>query len=185
MTILILGVAIWMAAHFFKRLLPEQRAQMGDRGKGLVALLLVASVVLMVLGYRSAPQVAIYTPIAGMGHANNLVMFIAVFMMGAGSVKGVVASKIRHPMLLGVLLWAGAHLLVNGDLASLILFGGMGVWSLLQMRLINRAEGTWDAPAAGPIAKDARCVLITLVLYAVFAGAHMGLGFNPFLGTYG
>jgi uncharacterized membrane protein len=185
MTILILGVAIWIAAHFFKRLMPAMRAQMGDRGKGVVALLLVASIVLMVLGYRASPTVPIYTPMAGMGHANNLVMLVAIFMMGAGSVKGVVASKLRHPMLIGVLLWAVAHLLVNGDLASLILFGGMGVWSLLQMRLINRAEGTWDAPAAGPIAKDVRCLVITLVLYAVMAGVHMALGYSPFLGTYG
>ena len=60
MFLLVLGLALWALAHFFKRLLPARRAAMGDKGKGAVALALVVSVVLMVLGYRAAPFVDVW-----------------------------------------------------------------------------------------------------------------------------
>lgn len=185
MTFLLLGLALWVAAHFFKRLSPDLRAKLGDKARAGVALASIAGIVLMVIGYRGAVSDAVYTPMAGMGHANNLLMFFSIFLLGAGSSKGITASKIRHPMLWGVVLWAVAHLLVNGDMASIVLFGGMGLWALVQMVLINRAEATWDRPAPGPIAKDGRTALITLALYAIISGIHTWLGYSPFLGTYG
>lgn len=185
MTLLILGLALWVAAHFFKRLFPALRAQLGDKAKAGVAVASLAGIVFMVIGYRGAASEAVYMPMAGMGHANNLLMLFSIFLLGAGSAKGITASRIRHPMLWGVVVWAAAHLLVNGDTASVVLFGGMGLWALVQMVLINRAEGTWDRPAAGPIAKDGRTALITLALYAIMAGIHTWLGYSPFLGTYG
>ena len=184
MTLLILGLALWVGAHFFKRLAPGPRAAMGEKAKGPVALLILLSVVLMVLGYRGAEWDAVYDPIAGMGHLNNLLMLVSLFLFGAGSAKGVVASKLRHPMLWGMVVWAAAHLLVNGDQASVVLFGGLGLWALAEMVLINRAEGPWTPPAPGPIAKDGKNVVIALVLYAIIAGIHIWLGHNPFLGTY-
>ncbi|WP_380057812.1 NnrU family protein [Falsihalocynthiibacter sp. SS001] len=185
MALLILGVALWAFAHFFKRLFPAKRAEIGDKAKGGVALALLASIVAMVIGYRGAEFIPVYTPIPGIGHLNNLLMIPAIFLMGAGSAKGVVASKIRHPMLSGVTVWAVAHLLVNGDVASIILFGGLGLWSLVQMYLINRAEGAWSRPVAGPISKDVRVLIVTFVLYAVIAFIHNWLGYSPFQGTYG
>lgn len=185
MTLLILGLFLWFAGHGFKRAFPDARAQMGDKAKGGVALVLLAAIVAMVIGYKGALVSQIYTPLAGMGHANNLLMLFSIFLLGVGRSKGVVASKLRHPMLLGVAVWAVAHLLVNGDLASVILFGGMGFWALFQMALINRAEGSWKQPKAGPIAKDMRVAVITLILYAVISGIHLWLGYSPFQGTYG
>ncbi len=83
----------------------------------------------------------------------------------------------RHPMLLGIVIWAVAHLLVNGDVASLVLFGGLGLWALAEMAIINRAEGPWSAPAEGPIVNDAKFAVLALVLYAAFAGVHYWLGY--------
>ena len=83
----------------------------------------------------------------------------------------------RHPMLLGIVIWAVAHLLVNGDVASLVLFGGLGLWALAEMAVINRAEGPWSAPAEGPIVNDAKIAVLALVLYAAFAGVHYWLGY--------
>lgn len=185
MTLLILGLFLWISAHFFKRLFPQARARMGDRGKGPIALVLLASVVLMVLGFRGADGTPVYTPLPGMGHLNNLLMLIAIFLSGAGAVKGQIAAKIRHPMLWSAVVWSVAHLLVNGDRESVILFGGIGVWALMQMWLINRAEGTWSRPTPGPWSKDGKNLVITLVLYGVIVGIHIWLGHNPFLGTYG
>ena len=185
MTLLIAGVALWIAAHFFKRLLPGVRASMGNAGKGLVAVLTVASIIMMVIGYRAADTTVVYTPMAGMGHLNNLLMVVSLFMFGAGTSRGWVAAKVRHPMMWGMVIWAVSHLLVNGDSASLVLFGGLTVWALVQMALVNRGEGAWDRPEVGPFSKDAKNLVIALVLYALITGVHIWLGYSPFRGTYG
>ncbi|MEP2784429.1 MAG: NnrU family protein [Pseudoruegeria sp.] len=185
MTLLALGLAIWMIAHFFMRFAPECRAAMGEKGKGPVAIVLVMSLLLMIIGYRTSDIIPVYTPIPGIGHLNNLLMFGAIFLLGVGSSKGVLASELRHPMLLGVTVWGVAHLLVNGDLASILLFGGMIVWAVAEMIVINRATGPWIAPQAGPKSKDIKLIGITLILFVIFTGVHTLLGYNPFLGTYG
>ena len=92
----------------------------------------------------------VYDPPAWGIHLNNLAMFFAVALMGAGQSKGHARAWLRHPMLTGVLVWAFAHLLVNGDAASLILFGWMAVWALASMALINAREPAWVRPAPGP-----------------------------------
>jgi len=185
MAMLVIGVVLWIGAHTFQRFLPDARARLGVRGKGPVALILLFSLLLMVLGYRAADTIPVFTPLPGVGHLNNLLMLFAIFLFGAGSAKGQVAAKIRHPMLWGAVVWATAHLLVNGDLASVILFAGIGLWAVGQMTLINRAVGAWARPVPGPWSKDLRNLAITLLIYAVIAWIHIWLGHNPFLGTYG
>ncbi len=189
MTLLILGVLIWTLVHYLKRLSPAARAGMDAKmgqgpAKGVIALLLVGSIILMVLGYRTADDLHVYTPIAGIGHLNNLLMFLAVMLFGMGSSKGKMRAWFRHPMLMGMITWATAHLLVNGDVASVILFGGLGLWAVLQMVLINRAVPDWTKPEPGPIARDIRLIVISAVLFALIASVHIWLGPNPFLGTY-
>jgi len=189
MQILITGIVLWWATHIFKRLLPGVRGSLdkaigAKATRGVLAVLLVAAVVLMYKGYRGAGFLPVYTPIAGIGHLTVLLMLFAVFLLGAGSVKGWVAAKLRHPMLYAVIIWALAHLLVNGDLASIVLFGGLGAWAIVQILLINTREGAWDRPVAGPVSKDIKLIFIALVLYAVIVGFHFAFGHNPFLGTY-
>ena len=184
MILLILGLILWIGAHSFKRLAPGARARMGTKGRGPIALTILASVALMVLGYRATEFTSIYTPIPGIGHLNNLLMLIAVFFFGIGSAKGVLADKIRHPMLTGMVIFACAHLLVNGDLASILLFGGLGLWAVIQMLLINSGDGAWERPAPGTLKGDIKNAIITLVIYAVVTGIHVWLGHNPFMGTY-
>jgi len=185
MLILSLGLVIFVAAHLFKRLAPGVRAGMGDRGKGVVALVLLVSVVLMVLGYRSADYVPVYTPMAGMGHLNNLLMLFAVYLYGVGGTKGTLYPLIRHPMLWGTVVWAGSHLLVNGDQASVLLFGVLGLWALLEMVLINRAA-VWVRPVNGRgIKGDAMNAVGVVVLYGLIAGVHIWTGHNPFVGNFG
>ena len=184
MTLLILGLILWFAAHLFKRLAPAARARMGNKAKGPIALTILAGVALMILGYRMAALTPVYTPLPGIGHLNNLIMLMALFSFGMSAGKGLLADKIRHPMLSGMVLFAIAHLLVNGDLASIILFGGLGLWAILEMILINRANANWDRPAPGNLKGDIKNLIITLVLFGAITGIHIWLGHNPFLGTY-
>lgn len=189
MQLLIAGLVLWWAAHFFKRVLPAQRAALAARlgvgpARGLVSVVLLLSVALMVLGYRQMDFVAVYQPVKGIGHLTVLLMYVAVFLTGVGAVGGRLFSNLRHPMLTGGIVWAVAHLLANGDLASILLFGGIGVWAAAQMLLINRAEGVWVRPAAGTARKDVKLAVISLVIFVVIVGIHFLLGRNPFLGTY-
>lgn len=181
---ILVGLVLWSGAHWFKRLQPGPRAAMGDAGKGVVAVAILAGVVAMVLGYRTAEFVPVYTPIPGIGHVNNLLMLISVFLFGVGGTKGTLYPVMRHPMLWGTVIWAVAHLLVNGDQASILMFGGIGAWALISMALINRS-GVWLRPANGRGVKgDAMNLVGTLVLFGVIAMIHGWLGHPVFLGTY-
>ncbi|MDX5383133.1 MAG: NnrU family protein [Rhodobacterales bacterium] len=181
MTLLTLGVILWAAAHFFKRLAPGPRAAMGDKGKGLVAVAIVVSLLMMIFGYRGADFIHVWAPPAWTVHLNNLMMLIAVFVYGMSATKGRLRGKMRHPQLTAVKIWAVAHLLVNGDLASIILFGGMLAWAVASVILINRSE-VWVRPAPGEAKKDILLVVITLVLFGVMTGIHAWLGVWPFPG---
>ena len=181
MILLTLGVILWAVAHYFKRLAPNARAAMGNRGKGLVAVALVISLLMMIFGYRGAEFIHVWSPPSWTVHLNNLMMLIAVFLYGMSATTGRLRGKMRHPQLTAVKVWAVAHLLVNGDLASIILFGGMLVWAVGSVILINRSE-VWVRPAPGEAKKDILLVVITLVTFGLMTAIHAWLGVWPFPG---
>ncbi|MBD3664007.1 NnrU family protein [Sulfitobacter aestuariivivens] len=183
MFLIILGLILWAGAHFFKRAMPEQRARMGEAGKGLVTVLLVAAIILMVLGYRGTGFIHVWSPPAFMVHINNALMVFAFWTFGssAGSADKVwPANKIRHPQLTAFKTWAIAHLLVNGDLASILLFGGLLAWAVASVIVINKAQPDWTPPATAGRAKKIRLFVITVVLFVVVALIHLWLGVSPF-----
>ena len=179
---LILGLLLWTGAHYFKRLAPAQRDAMGDPGKGLVTVGIVAGILLMVIGYRAAAFIPVWSPPSFLVHVNNLLMLIAFFVFGTSATTGRLRGWTRHPMLLSAKIWAAAHLLVNGDLASIVLFGGMLAWAVGSVILINRAEPNWTRPDPGPAKKDILLVAITLVTFGITAALHAWLGVWPFPG---
>lgn len=180
MLLLILGVALWWAAHLFKRLAPDARATMGDKSKGIVALVLAVSIVLMIFGYRMAEGTVFWGRSPAMTGINNLLMVFALYFSSPGPKKGALFYRMRHPMLTGFLLWAVAHLLVNGDTESFVLFGGLGLWAIVSMIVINRAEPGWTPPAKGSIAKDGIFLVASLVLLVVIGYIHGLIGPAPF-----
>ncbi|MEM7521641.1 MAG: NnrU family protein [Pseudomonadota bacterium] len=183
MPLLITGLALWALAHWFKRFAPAQRARLGEPGKGLVAVLLVGSVVLMVLGYRGADFIAVWTPPTWAVHLNNLLMIFAFWVYGSSAAKGAKAwpaYKLRHPQLVGFKIWAAAHLLVNGDLASILLFGGLLAWAVVTVILINRGDPDWTAPDPAGTKTYVRLGVITVVLVGLVTALHTWLGVWPF-----
>jgi uncharacterized membrane protein len=180
MTLLILGLALWWAAHLFKRLAPDARARLGDPGKGIVAVAVLASVVMMYFGYGSARETADvwWGRNPALVGINNLLMVLAVYLYAASGVRSALARKIRHPQLTAVKTWALAHLLVNGDLPSLVLFGGLLAWAVVSVILINRAQREWTPPVAKPGA-EWKAIVGTVVVTVVVMLIHNWLGYQP------
>ena len=190
MPIMILGLALWWATQLFKIKRPEARAALDRRigkgaARGLMTVLTLAAVALMVIGYQRADFVNLWYPPAFMVHINNLLMLLAVFFFIAGGIPSPVRTRIRHPQLIGTKTWAVAHLLVNGDLASVVLFGGILAWAVVAMVGINRRDGAeWERP---PVRSAARGwtlhVIGTLVVFGVIAVLHFYAGVSPFPGA--
>lgn len=189
MAYLLIGLALWSGAHMLKRLAPGLRHDMEKTlgrhlPRALVALVTIAGLYLMIRGYRQMPPTPLYSPLPGAGYVTDLLMLPALILMGVGIAGGPLCARIRHPMLWGLVTWAVAHLLVSGDLADLLLFGGLGLWALLQMRLINQHEGPWERPRPGDAIRDMKLVLSALFAYLLIAGIHWLYGINVFQGSY-
>jgi len=180
MALLILGLALWIAAHLFKRVAPDARARLGNAGKGLVAVAVLASLVLMILGYRQADTAFLWGRHPATVGINNLLMLLAVYLYAASGMKTRITAYIRHPQLTAVKAWAVAHLLVNGDVASIVLFGGLLAWAVAEVILINRATPRPAAPAPVPAKKEIMALVGTVVVFGLISAIHYWLGYPVF-----
>lgn len=180
MALLGLGVLLWAFVHLFKRLAPARRVAMGDKAKGGVALGVLVSIVLMVIGYRMAEGAVFWGRHPATVGLNNLLNLTAVYLFAASGMKTWITSKIRHPQLTAVKAWALAHLLVNGDVPSFVLFGGLLAWAVVEVILINRQ--TDDLRPAGPFEtrKEVIAAIAALVVFGAIAGVHYLLGHAAF-----
>ena len=180
MTLIALGLILWSLAHFWKRLAPASRARFGERGKALVAIAIVLSILLMIVGYRGADTSVYWGRSTALTGINNLLMILAFYLFAASGAKTRVTAMIRHPQLTAVKVWAVAHILVNGDSASLLLFGGLLAWAVAEVIVINRAEGPRGPYHAVPIKKEITAIVATIVVFIVVGAIHALLGYNPF-----
>ena len=178
--VLIAGIALFALPHWARRLVTDRRAAWGDKGKGVLSVLMLLGVVAMVIGYRNAGFVNVWVPPAFMTHIANLLILIGFWFFALSAINGTMAARVRHKQLTGVKAWAVAHLLVNGDLASILLFGGMLAWAVVSVILINRANRAWDRPAHTSVLKDVIALGVGAGLYAVVAAIHTWLGYYPF-----
>ena len=139
---LVLGVGVWSGVHFIPSLGRTLKARliesMDENGYKLgFTVIVIASIVLMVVGWRSTPPVAVYKPADWTGPLAALLMVLAFLLFGASKHPTVIKRFVRHPQLSGVIVWAVAHLISNGDGRSLVLFGGIGLWAVLEIVFIN------------------------------------------------
>jgi uncharacterized membrane protein len=176
MTLLIIGLLLWSGTHLFKRLFPTGRNALGKLGKPVVAVILIVSVSFMVIGYSEANSVELLTAPAWAWHLNNGLMFAALFLLAVSKIKGVVRSKIRHPMLTAVAVWAAAHLLINSNPVAFILFGGLGLWSIAEIIVINRADGPWARPEIGLARRDLFMGFVASIVYVMILEVHEFFG---------
>ena len=185
---LVLGLALFLGTHSIAIAAPglrdRARARLGESGwKGLYAVLSLAGFVLLVYGFgiaRHSP-VVLYTPPRFLHHVTFLFMLPVFPLIFAAYLPGRIKSAMKHPMLAAVKLWAFAHLLSNGTLADVLLFGGFLAWAVLDRISLKRrpAQALRTAPA-GPF-NDLIAVLLGLAVYGLFIGwAHRWLiGVSP------
>ncbi len=178
MTMLIAGLLLFIGAHSTRIFADDWRAsliaRLGDKPwKGIISLVSLAGFVLMIFGYdaaRTAP-VPIYEPPIWLRHVSVLLMILSSILMVAAYVpRNALKAKMGHPMVLSVKTWAFAHLLANGTLADLLLFGSFVIWAVLDFRVSrrrDRAEGT--RYPEGTIANTLVAVIGGVGLWAIFA----------------
>ena len=178
MTLLILGLLIFLGSHSVRIFAEPWRgariAAMGlNAWKGVYSIVSIAGFVLIVWGYgvaRGAP-VILYSPPVWTKHVAALLTIPAFILLAAAYVPGTrIKRAVGHPMIAGVKAWAFAHLLANGTLADVVLFGAFLVWAIVDYiaaRRRDRAAGT--VYVVGPITRDVTAVVVGLVAWAAFA----------------
>lgn len=175
MNILLLGLVLFFAVHSVSIVNDPWRNRMAvSMGewpwKGVYALVSVAGFVLIVWGYGLARQdpVVLYTPPAWM-HPVAMVLLVPVFpLLLAAYLPGRIQTAVKHPMLAATKLWAVAHLLANGMLADVLLFGAFLVWAVLD-RISMQRRTQRPVPSVPPFpANDLIAVVGGLALYAAF-----------------
>jgi len=177
MSLLIIGLLMWVVIHLFPSVCKNTRTIIIEKTglmpyKGLFALLILTSVVLIVFGWRSIIAQDIYFPPAWGRHVTFLLVLLTFILFVAAKRKTNIKRVLRHPQLTGLVLWSIGHLFANGDNRSLILFITLGLWAILEMIMINRREGAWQKPELVPIKSDVITVVGGCVLYAVLLFAH-------------
>ncbi len=185
---LVFGLVIFLGVHSVRIVAPawrDARIAAGGEGafKGVYSILSAVGLVLIVWGYGKAWEapVVLYDPPVWTRHIAALLMLfsfiaLAVYMLPAGRLKPI----LKHPMLLAVKIWALAHLIANGDLASVVLFGAFLLWAAAD-RVAAKRRGA-AAPRPGPATMDIAAVAVGVVLYLLFVWRlHVWLiGVAPF-----
>lgn len=184
MTILIFGLCLWAGMHLLPTVAPAGRQALIDRlgfngYRGIFSLSMLTALALIVFGWRSSAANPVYLPLAELRPVALALMAVAFLCLGASQRPTRIGRIIRHPQLTGLLLWSASHLLTNGDKRSLLLFGAMGTWAVLEMILISRREGEWQKPQAPAWGKEILGVSITLVVMALVMWSHPWLAGVP------
>ncbi len=173
MIYLSLGVVLWSVIHFVPSLAPALKARViesfGAKAyKIIFSLTVVAAILLMIFGWRSSDPSFLYGFGVWTGPVTTLLMLAAFILFGAAKHPTRIKRFVRHPQLTGLVVWAIAHLLSNGDSRSLVLFGGLGLWALVEIFLISAREGAWIKPDAPALAIEFKGLAISI---AIFIGA--------------
>jgi uncharacterized membrane protein len=177
LAILVAGLALFLGIH----VVPTQRtfraalvARLGEGGyKALFALASFAGIALIVVGfglYRRTGWIDVWYPPVAMRHIALLLILPAIILIAASYLRGNIYKKLKHPMLAGLKLWALAHLLANGDLGSMLLFGSLLGWAVFDRISLKRRTDPGAPPIpVGGVGNDMLAVGVGVVAYLALA----------------
>lgn len=180
MTRLAIGVLLWSVVHFIPAIAADLKKTMVNRFgeypyKGVFTLIMAVAIYLIISGWKAAlPEASglVYTPPAWGGYAAGVLVLVGFILFLAPYPPNNLKRMMRHPQLIGTACWGVGHLLANGDARSLIFFGGLSAWALIEMLLINRRDGEWIKPASVSVRKDLTLVLFSGLIYLTFLYTH-------------
>ncbi|HEY8538370.1 MAG TPA: NnrU family protein [Steroidobacteraceae bacterium] len=176
MVYLIAGLVLFLGIHSVAIVAPDWRERMRQRlgkngWKAIYTVIALAGFVLIIYGYGQArlDPVVLYVPPVWTRHLSALLMLPVFPLVFAAYLPGKIKSTLKHPMLAGTKAWALAHLIANGMLADVLLFGGFLVWAVAdRISLKHRTQP--DLKTAPPSKlNDVIAVVLGLIVYAVFA----------------
>ena len=177
---LILGIVVFLGAHSAKAF-PALRAGLisgfGDMGyKVLHSVVSLVGFVLLVWGfgqYRSGGLIPVWNPPEGMRHLTMTLMWFAFVALACmNPAPGRIRGWLRHPMLVAIKIWALAHLLVNGDLGGIVLFGSFLAWAVFDRILAKRRGDLGAARVASFTRADAMALIAGTIAYVAMLFLH-------------
>jgi uncharacterized membrane protein len=174
MTLLIIGIIVFLGLHLLPTvsgLRNKLAGRLGENGyKALFSLLSVASFVLLVYGFAKAPVIQVWSPPGWTRWVAIVLMLPAFVFLVAAYVPGRIKARIKHPFLVAIKTWAFAHLIANGDLASIILFGSFLAYAVYDRITLKGRKPTAivEVPGSGPPRNDLIAMALGTVLYVVF-----------------
>ena len=182
LAILVAGLVVFIGAHVFVTMRDQRAALIGRIGegpyKGLLALASVIGLILIGYGfgeYRATDWIDVWYPPRWTYYITQFLMWPASIFVVAAYIRGNIWRTLKHPMLVGVKTWAVAHLISNGDLGSILLFGSFLLWAGYdRMTLKHRADAGAPTIPAGGHRNDIIALVVGTVLYVV-----LGLVFHP------
>ena len=177
MLVLLAGLILWAVVHWFPLALPAQRSVLVTRlgempYKGLFSILSLVAIALIVVGWQQAPLVKAYVPPFFGNWAISAAIAVSFILFFAPYIPNNLRRFVRHPQLSGVAVWGLAHLLVNGTIRDVLLFGGFALWAIVGIFLANQRDGKWQKPAAVALWKDAVLIGFALVVTGVVFRFH-------------
>jgi uncharacterized membrane protein len=190
--VLVLGLILFLGPHVFVTMRPQRDAVLKQLGewpyKGLFAVLSIAGLYVIGKGfgmYEAAGPLVLWTPPAWTRHITEALMLLAWIFVAAAYLRGNINHALKHPMLVGVKTWAVAHLLVNGDVGGIILFGSVLAWAVYdRITLKHRSDPGGPPIPEGGWKNDIAAVVVGLVLYAAaFFPFHSLVVGRPLLAT--
>jgi len=176
MELLYAGLALFIAIHVAPILGGTRAALVARLGEGpwklAHTLVSIGAIVLIVMGWKRSPFEVVYDPPAWGRHVTMLLMFVVFYLLIGRRMGSNLKRWTAHPMLWGVVLWAAAHLLANGDRRSVVLFGTLAAYSLFAMWSQDRRGVAKRATEVWPIRSEFYAFCATLGIYVVFLAAH-------------
>jgi uncharacterized membrane protein len=182
LALLVLGLILLLGSHTLTAQRDMRAALIGSTGEGLYKILYslvsLAGIVLIAWGfakYRATGWIDVWSPPGATKHVTIALMLPAIILVVASYLRGRIYAVVKHPMLAGVKLWAFAHLLANGDLGSIILFGSFLGWAVYdRISLKHRADAGAPPIPVGGVINDLLAVVVGLVAYLA-----LGFVFHP------
>ena len=190
--VLVLGLILFLGPHVFVTLRPQRADAVKQLGewpyKGLFAALSIAGLYVTGKGfgmYDAAGPLVLWTAPAWTRHITEALMLPACVFVAAAYLPGNIKRRLKHPMLVGVKTWAVAHLLVNGDVGGIILFGSVLAWAVYdRITLKHRSDPGGPSIPQGGLKNDIAAVIVGLILYAaLFFPFHSLVVGRPLLAT--